>query len=52
MLRDNAVNFIAYVNSMDIENIAGAYDSMGVEFEINDGFVVAVLFREKEDIKS
>lgn len=51
MLRDNAVNFIAYVNNMDIEDIANAHSSMGVEFEINDGFVIAVLFREKEEMK-
>ncbi len=51
MLRDNGVNFIAYVNNMDIEDIANAHDTMGVEFEINDGFCVAVLFREKEEMK-
>lgn len=49
MLRDSSINFITYVNCMDIENIAEAYDSMGCEFEINDGFVTAVLFKEKED---
>lgn len=49
MLRDSSINFITYVNCMDIEDIANAHDTMGVEFEINDGFVTAVLFKEKED---
>lgn len=49
MLRDNSVNFIAYVNNMDISDIDNSHVSMGVEYEINDGFVVAVLFRTKEE---
>ena len=50
MLRDDTKNFIQYVNNMDIEDVKNAHDSMGVEYEVNDGAVVAVLFREKEEV--
>lgn len=48
-VRDNSINFIAYVNSQDINDLYEAHDRFGHEFEVNDGYVTAVIFYVKED---
>ena len=48
-LRDSSINFIAFVNSQDLSALYEAYDKYGHTFEINDGYVTAVIFQVKED---
>ena len=48
-LRDNSVAFIAFVNSQDVSALIEAHDKFGHTFEINDGYVTAVIFQVKEE---
>ena len=50
-LRDNSINFVAFVNSQDLLALYEAFEKFGHTFEINDGYVTAVIFKVKEDNK-
>ena len=47
-IRDNSVNFLAFVNSQDLYDIYRIHDDLKCEYEVNDGYVTAVLFVDEK----
>lgn len=50
LIRDTSQNFLLFVNCQPLAMIEDAHKKLGCEYEINDGFVLGVLFRTDKDI--
>lgn len=49
LIRDKSPNFLLFVNSQPLAMIIDAHEKLGCEYEINDGYVLGVLFKLPEE---
>lgn len=49
LIRDASPNFLLFVNCQPLAMIIDAHEKLGCEYEINDGFVLGVLFKAREE---